>query len=251
MKPVLLACTLILAVAGGSALPPAGSPVVVELFTSEGCSSCPPADLLLARLLTTQPVEGVEIVPLELHVDYWDRLGWKDPFSSAAFTKRQERYSGIFGEDRIYTPQMIVDGHAELVGSDESGALASIRTSAAEPHLPVSVSARARDGSLRIAVDAPPLPARTAPIDIIVALVEDRLSSSVRGGENGGRTLPHSAVARRLESIAPLGADAFTAEGQWPLEAGWQRPNLRVVALLQGRKNLRIYGAASAPVFRN
>jgi hypothetical protein len=245
VKPILLACTLTLAIGGGSALPPPRSPVVVELFTSEGCSSCPPADLLLTRLLATQPVAGAEIIPLEFHVDYWDRLGWKDPFSSAAFTKRQERYSGIFGEDRIYTPQMVVDGHAELVGSDESAALGAIRKSAADPHLPVSVSASVRDGSLRIAVKAPPLPAKTDPIDIIVALVEDRLSSSVRGGENSGRTLPHSAVVRRVESIAPLGAGAFTGEGQWRLDSGWQRANLRVVAFLQARKNLRIFGGAS------
>lgn len=245
MKPILLVCALTLAIGGGSPPPPARSPVVVELFTSEGCSSCPPADLLLARLLSTQPVEGAEIIPLELHVDYWDRLGWKDPFSSATFTKRQERYSGIFGEDRIYTPQMVVDGHAEFVGSDASAALAAIRKAAAEAHLPLAVSASVRDGLLRLVVNAPALPPRTEPIDIVAAVVEDRLSSSVRGGENGGRTLPHSAVARRFETIAPLGAAAFPAEGQWRLEPGWRSQNLRVIAFLQGRKNLRIYGAAS------
>ncbi len=99
-----------------------GVPVLVELFTSEGCSSCPPADLTLARLERTQPVAGAEIVPLSLHVDYWNRLGWADPFSSASFSARQKDYSRAWGVDRVYTPQVVVDGRAELLGRDETKA---------------------------------------------------------------------------------------------------------------------------------
>ncbi|OFW10796.1 MAG: hypothetical protein A3H96_04095 [Acidobacteria bacterium RIFCSPLOWO2_02_FULL_67_36] len=244
--PLLLGCSLILSLAGGSAAPPDRPAVLVELFTSEGCSSCPPADRFLARLLATQPVEGVEVIPIELHVDYWDRLGWKDPFSSAAFTRRQGRYSGVFGQDRIYTPQMVVDGHAEMVGSDESAALAAIRKAGAAAHLPLSVSTVVRDGILRLSVHAPPLPARTDPVDVVAAVVEDRLSSSVRGGENNGRSLTHSAVVRRLESMGSLEKDGVSGERQWRLDPAWQPGNLRVVVFLQGRKSLRIYGAATS-----
>src|SRR6202521_2208877 len=118
----------------------ASIPVLVELFTSEGCSSCPPADALLSRLGRTQPVRGADIIALEEHVDYWDRLGWKDPFSSEAATARQGEYGQAFGGRQVYTPQMIVDGHAQFVGSSESAALRAIRTAAQLPKPDIQLS---------------------------------------------------------------------------------------------------------------
>src|SRR5258706_8432730 len=106
---------------GGQPAPPATVPVVVELFTSEGCSSCPPADKLLTRLLTDQPVPGVQVIPLGMHVTYWDQLGWKDPLSLQLATERQQGYGRIFGGDRVYTPQALIDGRDELVGRDQGG----------------------------------------------------------------------------------------------------------------------------------
>jgi len=129
------------------------TPVIVELFTSEGCSSCPPADALLSRLGKTQPVPGAEIIALEEHVDYWDRLGWKDPFSSEAATDRQNDFGSAFGGAQIYTPQMIVDGRAQFVGSSDSDALRAIRA-ASQAQKPAVQLSWEKDDTLAVHVDA-------------------------------------------------------------------------------------------------
>jgi hypothetical protein len=248
MMKAVLTFLLVLGSSGGSPVAPPRTAVLIELFTSEGCSSCPPADALLTRLLADQPLDGVQIIPLEFHVDYWDRLGWKDPFSSAGFTRRQQDYSKVFGEDRVYTPQLVVDGAAEVAGSDEPKVMDAIRKAATGTHLPLRVSASLRGDALRLTVESPAAPSGLEKTDIVVALVEDGLSSSVRRGENVGRTLKHSAVVRRQQAIAALEPEAFVGEGEWRVNAAWQRAQLRVVAFLQGQKTRRIYGAASAPV---
>jgi hypothetical protein len=253
--------------AGAVGPQPPRTPVLVELFTSEGCSSCPAADLLLSELHTAQQIDGAQVIALKLHVDYWDHLGWKDPFASRAFSKRQEEYSAIFGGDKVYTPQMVVDGTAELVGSDANRATEAIRAAAARPHLPLRVSASVRGpstpltadrargrtsirtgDSLRIAVEAPAASGELEKTDITIAIIEDGLTSAVARGENRGRTLSHSAVARRLQTIGTLQRDPFVGEGEWQLNPAWQRSRLRVVAFLQGQKTRRVYGAASAPI---
>src|SRR5882724_10951247 len=109
------------------------TPVLVELFTSEGCSSCPPADLLLSRLQQSQPIAGVEVITLSEHVDYWNQLGWTDPFSSASLTERQRQYTAVLRGDGVYTPQMIVDGKIGFVGSDRQKALPAIAEAAKAP----------------------------------------------------------------------------------------------------------------------
>src|SRR5262245_55537745 len=116
-------------------------PVIVELFTSEGCSSCPPADEALRRLASTQPVPGVEIVAMSEHVDYWNSLGWTDPFSSAQFSQRQDEYAKAFGLDGIYTPQMVVDGREEFVGNDVGKAGRAIAGAAAAAKRPSQLAA--------------------------------------------------------------------------------------------------------------
>ena len=140
MKALIVA--LILLAAGPASAPGPRTPILVELFTSEGCSSCPPADALLGRLLREQPVASADVVPLELHVDYWDRLGWKDPFAAKAYTDRQQAYARALKIEDVYTPQMVVDGRDGFVGSDLSEARKAIAAAVDRPHLPLRVTAR-------------------------------------------------------------------------------------------------------------
>src|SRR5271170_5527905 len=119
---------------------PASPAVLVELFTSEGCPSCPPADRLLAELDRKQPVPGTTIVVLSEHVDYWNQLGWRDPFSSHQWSERQDEYGRQFGLDSVYTPQIVVDGDIEASGNDSRAVLSAIERSAKQPHIEISIS---------------------------------------------------------------------------------------------------------------
>lgn len=127
------------------------TPVLIELFTSEGCSSCPPADALLEKLDESQPVSAVELIVLSEHVDYWNYIGWKDLYSSSEFSDRQRDYSGWFGRGSVYTPQMVVDGHLELVGSDEQRAILAIESAAKLQKISVALSSIHRQANNTIA----------------------------------------------------------------------------------------------------
>jgi hypothetical protein len=173
-------------------------PVLLELFTSEGCSSCPPADRLLAEFDRLQPVPGAQLVVLSEHVDYWDRLGWKDPFSAAQFTARQEEYAARFHVEGPYTPQLVVDGRWQLVGSDSAGALSAIRQALREVKIPMDISGVARRENrvtARIHLGTAP---RKIQARLYVAVAEDAAESRVLRGENAGRSLTHVAVVRAL-----------------------------------------------------
>ncbi|HKW03599.1 MAG TPA: DUF1223 domain-containing protein [Vicinamibacterales bacterium] len=228
--------------------------VLAELFTSEGCSSCPPADTLLRRLVADQPIDGVEIVALGSHVDYWDRLGWRDPFSSPVFSGRQETYSAsVFRLNSTYTPQLVVDGTLESVGSDEAAVWRNIRKAAAQPKAAVQITATPAEQStieLAVHVDVGDRVQRTGPAEILVAVTEDGLESRVQRGENGGRTLLHSAVVRVLKSAAPLRLEDQTASTTVtvPLGHDWRLPHLRFVAFVQEQISRRVLGAAATMV---
>jgi hypothetical protein len=230
------------------------APVVVELFTSEGCSSCPPADQLLERL-TAEAVDSAKVVALGEHVDYWDRLGWRDRFSSAAFTNRQEVYARRFNLDSAYTPQMVVDGHVEFVGSDSGAARRAIAKAAAAPHGTMTLVARpsgvARPlPSVSVSVSVANLPpvARGDRADILVAVTEDALRSDVKSGENRGRTLRHQAVVRQLTTIGEATGPTASAETTIGVQPDWQRERLNIVAFVQQRRDRGIVAAASVPL---
>lgn len=213
----------------------ARKPVLVELFTSEGCSSCPPADQLLDALDSLQPVEPAEIVVLSHHVDYWNYLGWKDPYSTPAASLRQGTYSRRFRIDSVYTPQAVIDGREQLVGNDARGVQSAIGRSAKPEKLPVSISSIRRDGSAVIVrLEVPKIPAEFAQnrAELWLALASDHKTSSVRSGENSGRTLTHVAVVSKLDVVAQITkAKGFSGELRLPL--GSESGDFRVVAAVQ------------------
>ena len=176
-------------------------PVLVELFTSEGCSSCPPADRLLGELDRGQPVAGAEILVMGEHVDYWDELGWHDRFSSSLFTARQQAYAQRFGIAGPYTPQMVVDGRTEFVGSDRHRATEAIRTAAVRRKLGLTMEAMAVSGR-RVAGEVAIGGGEAAKgATMYAALVDPVDVTEVRNGENGGRRLMHAGVVRTLVQL--------------------------------------------------
>ncbi len=232
----------------------AQGPVVVELFTSEGCSSCPPADALLRRLEAEPALKGTEIIALGWHVDYWDRLGWKDRFSSPEFTRRQQQYAGTFSSDQIYTPQMVVDGRDEFVGNDERKARAAIGAAAAREKAPVSLAVK-QISPARIQIqadvqaDVSNLPGTRGNASVWLLLTENNLASDVRSGENQGRQLQHTAVVRlvKLAGVARVG-QTYHHQTELQLDKQWKVQDLRAVLLLQDERDRAILGAASIPL---
>jgi hypothetical protein len=258
MRRTGLLIVVALAIASGrvqTAPPPAlsgvegATPVILELFTSEGCSDCPAADTLLEKLLATQPVAGAEIIGLGEHVDYWDRLGWKDRFSSAALTSRQQQYQTRFGTESIYTPQMVVDGRAEFVGSDASAARKAIEKTLAAPHGRIDLDVAGM--AVRVAVsDLPPVP-RGDRADIIVMVTERGLTTDVKRGENHGKLLAHAPVVRYLASVGQIadGASGGTGTaGEINLAPDWHRDQLAIVAFVQQHRGRAILASASVPL---
>lgn len=228
-------------------------PVIVELFTSEGCSSCPPADAVLSRLDRTQPVAGAEVIPLAMHVDYWNHLGWSDPFSSPAFSARQGEYASAYGKDGVYTPQMIVDGVTEFPGGNGGRAAATIAKAASAPKAETQITRAARQPAegVRLAVSLKNIP-KLSDGDaayVLLAVTESNLSTDVARGENAGRRLPHVGVVRSLTTVGNLAdarGGAFDTEAVVLLKKNWRHENLRVVVFAQERGSRRILAAASA-----
>jgi hypothetical protein len=214
------------------------TPVVVELFTSEGCSSCPPADRLLMQLQQQHTLENAELILLGEHVDYWNNLGWKDRFSSPEFTERQRVYANALGLPSAYTPQAVVDGHVDVPGNDQPGLERAVLRAAGAPK-PALISLRwASPEMLDVTV------ANAKDGRVLLAVTEDDLSTSVGGGENGGRTLHHAAVVRQLRDLGAAKEGTYQSSVKIDWRPEWKRANSRAIVIVQLR-NGHIIGAAA------
>lgn len=225
-------------------------PVLVELFTSEGCSSCPPADALLEKFDRAQPFQSIQVLALSEHVDYWNHLGWKDPYSSEAFSRRQEAYARQFGLSGVYTPQMVVDGSSEFVGNDASQAQAAIAKAGKLPKLAVRITraGNVAGGDIKIRVEVGQLPGSSiaaGKLGVYVAAADDTATSRVLKGENRGRTLRHVAVVKWIRQVGILsGNAAFSNEISVATEQ--HAGGLRFLAFVQELPTGRIRGGALA-----
>jgi hypothetical protein len=227
------------------------TPVLVELFTSEGCSSCPPADRLLEELDSKQPIAGVQVIALSEHVDYWDRLGWKDPYSSSIFTERQGAYVTQFGLATGFTPQMVVDGESQFTGGNGAQAQESISKAAAARKIPIKLSAvyeQSAPGQLKTNIEIEP-----GSGTVYLALALSHAESQVLHGENGGRHLTHVDVVQTFKKIGSLDkSKTFSKETELKLPSGVDPSNVRVIAFVQdtrkGGSTGKVIGVAEQSV---
>lgn len=217
--------------------PKTKTPVLVELFTSEGCPTCPPAEKVLAYLQKEQPAANAEIITLALHVDYWNRGGWNDRFSSPLFSQRQEIYRDKFKIPAVYTPQMIVDGERYFVGSKGDEAVKVIGNAVKNVKAEIELTVIGN----RIKIKIPSVQSHDV-ASIFLAIAEDDLSSQIIKGENRGLTLRHMSVARSLFPIGRILASENSFEIQTDLQIGadWNKANLKAVVFLQENKSRKI-----------
>lgn len=213
---------------------------VVELFTSEGCSSCPPADALIAKVHKETSDKPIYI--LAYHVDYWNRLGWKDAFSDAAWSARQQQYARWLKSSEIYTPQAVVNGSKEFVGSEENTLRNTIKTDLAEPaKTELALTAlKAAENKVTVKYEAK---GATANAVLMVALVERNATTKVMKGENAGRTLSHVQIVRELQNIK-LNQNSGTVSLAVP--SGFTPEGFEMIAFVQNTSNGVITGAARA-----
>jgi len=213
------------------------APVIVELFTSQGCSSCPPADALIHDIANDPALRG-RVIPLAFHVDYWDRLGWRDPFSSAEWTQRQARYARAMHLNSAYTPQAVVNGTREFVGSNRAALSAALEKASNEkPRAEVTLTAH-REGNSLIATIHASVPAND---DLMLAVVEDGVITKIQHGENAGRTITNDAIVRKLTRLTPGQTMVIV-----PLDPAWH--NVSATAFVQDRGTLSIGASASSRV---
>ncbi len=229
-------------------------PVIVELFTSEGCSSCPPADILLQKLEAQQPVPGAQIIGLEEHVDYWNHDGWVDPYSSPEWTDRQQTYTSLIKKDP-YSPELVVDGRFQFVGNNPREAVVEIEEATRAEKTEVSItpaSVDAKSARFNVSVGKPAGDLGGDVAEVWLAVTEDGLHSAVSRGENAGRELRHVATLRWLHKIGVAAANgattSYTGEPVVKLNSHWDVENLHATVFVQKRKSRQIIGAASTKI---
>lgn len=229
------------------------APVLIELFTSEGCSSCPPADVLLQQLDRTQPVAGAQLIVLSEHVDYWNHIGWTDPYSSRFFSDRQSAYCERFGLNSVYTPQMVIDGSTQIVGNDSRPVSQAAQKALASQKVAVRISGVSVDASktLQAHLETDALPesfkARKADVYLVAAL--NHAESQVLRGENGGRRLTHVGVVQSLTKVGSVETGkAFSQDVRIKLDSRTDPANLRVIAFIQQAGQRQVLGAAQVQI---
>jgi hypothetical protein len=245
----VLVLSALAAVAWHAGMPPddARTPILLELFTSEGCSSCPPVDNWVERLDAAQPIHGAELIVLSEHVDYWDHDGWKDPFSSGAITARQRGYMQMLGTSDVYTPQVILDGNLEVHPWKTDEVKQSLAKAAGEPLMPVRIESAALangdPGTLTGRVEADGS-AQKHGGDVYLAVALDKAETDVLAGENNGKKLTNVAVVKNLTKIGKLEkGKSFDQEFRVKLWPGVDPANLRVVAFVQEPGQGKVLGA--------
>lgn len=228
-------------------LPASPSPVLVELFTSEGCSSCPPADKALQHMDAAQPIPGVQIIVLSEHITYFNHEGWTDPYSSQQLTDRQYAYAHVLGLPDVFTPQMLASGALELWGKTSPEAEAMLRQAAATPSIPVVIDSASVDPKTstiqaHIAVDGTSAHHNA---DIYAAVALNHATSSVLRGENQGKSLDHVAVVEALDKVGKLKkGKPFDGNVAIKLNPKFPENDLRLVVFVQESGVGKIDGAA-------
>jgi len=230
-------------VSAAAAIPSDPVPILVELFTSEGCSSCPPADNLLQKF-DAQPIAGVRLIVLSEHVDYWNHIGWTDPYSAHVYSERQSAYGRRFHLESVYTPQMVVDGTAEFVGgSSRDAEHAFERAGKTKASLQLS-QLRLQDGLLHGRIDSTALPVGAHKADVVIVIALKHAESQVAKGENAGHRLSHVAVVRTLQRVGIVEAGkTFSGDISIPVDRTLDPKSLRVIAFLQENGPGRVWGA--------
>jgi hypothetical protein len=215
------------------------APVLVELFTSEGCPNCPPAERTLAFLDKEQPYSQAEIITLALHVDYWNNRGWRDEYSSPLFTQRQAVYAQRLKLDSAYTPQMIVDGQIQFLGSDSGKAAKAIADAAKFPKANIETSL-SNENILQIKISAIP---KHKDSTVFLAIAEDKLKSNVKSGENAGKTIEHLSVVRELKPLAKIeaAANVFEQETAISLQPEWKAENIKLIVFVQENESRKVW----------
>lgn len=242
MRAIVLGAALL--AAGKTAAPPpptASAPVVLELFTSQGCSSCPPADTLLSEL-----AKSPDVLALSFHVDYWDYLGWKDAWSAPEWSARQRTYARVLGDGgRVYTPQLVVNGKAGVLGSSRSQAERAIAAARTAPRIAIEAKvAPAKSGGWTVSAS---VAASTRPLLVEALLLESGLVTDVRDGENAGRTIRNDGVVRRRVDVGETAAGAAWS-GSAAIPAVASKGSRRIVVLARDAETLQIAGVAVQPI---